>query len=207
MASITRATTSAFLRHSSPVLGCVRNNYTLPSAVVASTSSFLPSTAQSTTGTPPTVQIVRSFSSSASEQYYQKKQALKDIRTQRFAERQAHKEKVKRRRDGRPKNTRKKAFNAWFMAKKRIEEISDRRAKKLGLDWKIQVAVVLERLPVVLPDKADWERDYDNLRTYLDQFGRDYPEALMGKMEIEEIEDLTDEAILGTCVHSSVSGG
>ena len=83
------------------------------------------------------------------------------------------------------------------MAKKRMEEISDRRAKKLGLEWKIQVAVVLERLPVVLADKADWERDYDNLRTYLDQFGRDYPEALMGKMEIEEIEDLTDEAILG----------
>ena len=125
------------------------------------------------------------------------KQEQKDIRTQRFAERQAHKEKVKRRRDGRDRHARKKQFNAWFKSKKRMEEISNSKAKKLGLDWKIQVAVVLERLPVVLPDKADWERDWDNLRAYLDQFGRDYPESLMGKMEIEEMEDLTDEAFLG----------
>ena len=32
----------------------------------------------------------------------------------------------------------------------------------------------------------------------LDQFGKEYPAELYGTMEIEELEDLTDEAIMGT---------
>lgn len=183
------------MRHHVTLLGGLRNN-ALPAVVASTSSSFLPTSSQqlplsaaaATTST-------RSFSS-ASAEYYQKKKDLKELRTTRFAERTAHKDQVKRRRDGKNRNTRTKKFNAWFMAKKRMEEITNSRAKKLGLDWKVQVAVVLERLPVVLPDKADWERDYDNLRSYLDQFGRDYPESLMGKMEIEEMENLSDEAIL-----------
>lgn len=147
----------------------------------------------------------RFFSSTKSETskyetYYAQKKALKELRTQQYKERLARKDVVQRRRDGRPKKTRKKQFESWFNSKRRMESIANSHAKKIGLDWKIHVAVVLERLPVVLPDKPQWEADYDNLRAYLDQFGKDYPEALLGSMEIESLEDLSDEALLGELV-------
>jgi len=139
------------------------------------------------------------YFASASENYYKEKEALKELRTQRYMERQAHKEKVKHRRDGRPKRASQKKFNAWFKPKKRMEEISNSKAKKLGLDWKLQVAVVLERLPVVLPDREPWQAEYEDLRAYLNQFGREYPEELFGKSEILEMEDFNIEAMMGEC--------
>jgi 39S mitochondrial ribosomal protein L46 len=143
----------------------------------------------------PEIITTRHFSSV--DTYYEQKKAAKDLRTQLYHERKKHEEKVKRRRDGKPKNSRKKEFMAWFRPKAKFEQYHNHQARKLGLDWKIEVAVVLERLPVVLPDKPKWQAEYDNLRAYLDQFGREYPVELYGSMEIEELENLTDEAILG----------
>ena len=136
------------------------------------------------------------YFSSPSESYLLQKKAEKELRTKLYIERKEHKEKVKRRRDGRPKSVLKNKFEIWFKNKKRNEEINNSKARKLGLDWKIQVAVVLERLPIVLPDREKWEAEYETLRAYLDQFGREYPEALFGKTEIVEMEDLTYEAML-----------
>ena len=212
MASIiSRATSTsiAFLRHSN--LGCLRTT-ALPS--IASTSSFLPtstsSSHQSTLSYSPypypssvssllSLQMRSMALSASSEQYLNNKKALKELRTQRYAERQEHKKVVKQRRRGRNKGVRKRKFEAWFKPKKKHEEINNWRSKKLGMDWKIQVAVVLERLPKVLPDKPDWEREWDNLKDYLDQFGREYPEKLMGTHEIMSQEEITDEALLGKC--------
>jgi len=210
MVSITRATTNAILRHyhtfpwiaRSQVLPAATSISVWPASTVTASNNNSSSTNVSTLTT-----ISRYFSTkqnkteSAHEIYVKAKQELKELRTRRYAERQAHKEVVKRRRDGRPRGVLKDQFNDWFQAKKKRENIQDRKARKLGIDWKIQVAVVLERLPVVLPDKQDWERDWDNLRSYLDQFGREYPESFVGENEIEPEEDLTDEALLGTyCV-------
>lgn len=138
--------------------------------------------------------------SSAIDTYYKQKEAAKELRSTRYHERKAHEENVKSRRNGRPKNTRKKKFMAWFKPKAKREHHHNHKARKLALDWKLQVAVVLERLPIVLPDTPKWQEDYDNLRTYLDQFGREYPKELYGSMEIEELEDLTTEAILGMTI-------
>jgi 39S mitochondrial ribosomal protein L46 len=145
----------------------------------------------------PKASLSRYFSTSAQEAYWNEKKELKRIRTERFAERLAHKEVVKKRRDGKPKNVKKKIFDAWFLPKIKYELLANRKCKRLGMEWKTQVAVVLERLPVVLPDKPQWEKDYDNLRDYLDQFGIDYPPELFGKQEIETLEDLSDETYFG----------
>jgi hypothetical protein len=145
----------------------------------------------------PRPSLSRYFSTSAQEAYWNEKNELKRIRTERYAEQQAHKEVVKKRRDGKPKHVKKKIFEAWFLPKLRYELRANRQCKRLGMEWKTQVAVVLERLPTVLPDKPQWEKDYDNLRDYLDQFGRDYPVELFGKQEIESLEELSDEAYLG----------
>lgn len=144
--------------------------------------------------------IVRNATTTTRDTYEEKKKALKAIRTQRFEDREARKERVKRRRDGKPKNVRKKKFEAWFLQKKKFEEINNHKAKKLGMDWKINVAVVLERLPIVLPDKPQWEKDYETLRAYLNQFGRTYPPSLLGEHEIEDLEDLSDEAMIGESI-------
>ena len=86
---------------------------------------------------------------------------------------------------------------AWFKPKAERENHHNDQAWKLGLEWKLQVAVVLERLPVVLPDKPQWQEDYDNLRTYLDQFGKEYPAELYGTMEIEDVlKNMIFEALL-----------
>lgn len=167
---------------------------TLRSFAASRPSGALPTTLCRLPLINPTLETTRQFSSL--DAYYDPKKDAKELRAQRFAERIAHAEKVKRRRDGKPRNTRKKEFNAWFRPKAKFEIQHNHLARKLGMDWKLQVAVVLERLPVVLPDKPQWYADYENLRTYLDQFGRDYPVELFGAAEIEELEDLTDEAIL-----------
>jgi hypothetical protein len=144
-----------------------------------------------------TASLSRCFSTSAQEAYWNEKKESKRVRTERYAEQLAHKEVVKKRRDGKPKNAKKKIFEAWFLPKIKYELRANRQCKRLGLEWITQIAVVLERLPVVLPDKPQWEEDYDNLRDYLDQFGRDYPVELFGKQEVETLEDLSDETYYG----------
>ena len=45
------------------------------------------------------------------------------------------------------------------------------------VEWKLRVAAVVERLPVVTPDMPQWESDYWQLRDYLDCFDKEYPEG------------------------------
>ena len=50
-----------------------------------------------------------------------------------------------------------------------------RMAKKEGKPWRVRVAVMVERLPVVTPDVEEWEQDYNDLRDFLETFGKEYP--------------------------------
>ena len=50
-----------------------------------------------------------------------------------------------------------------------------RMAKKEGKPWRIRVAAMVERLPVVTPDVEEWEQDYIDLRDFLMTFGKEYP--------------------------------
>lgn len=88
-------------------------------------------------------------------------------------------------------------FKQWW-EKRRLSEITlDRKARQAGKDWKIQVAVVLERLPMVLPDKEDWEKDYDELYAYLAQFGKEYPKEFAPTNPPVKVA-ITDEELMGT---------
>ena len=87
-------------------------------------------------------------------------------------------------------------FREWFDKRRIFQEIMDRKARQFKLDWTIQAAAILERLPVVTPDMPQWEIDYYNIKAYLEQFGKEYPDELgfsPGKGPVY----MTEEEILG----------
>jgi hypothetical protein len=121
--------------------------------------------------------------------YAQEKLAAKELRRQRWGEQQERLERVKVRRVGRVP-VKKTEFQEWYDKRRTYHEIMDRKARQGGLEWKYQVAAVVERLPVVTPDLEDWERDYVVLRKHLDQFSWDYPEELgLEKKEYGDDDD------------------
>lgn len=65
------------------------------------------------------------------------------------------------------------------------------------------MAVIVERLPVVLPDKEDYERDYETLRAYIrSHSGKEYPKEFLGGAASGSTNGrpvaLTDEELIGT---------
>ena len=75
-----------------------------------------------------------------------------------------------------------------------------RAAKREGKAWKIRVAVMVERLPVVTPDMEDWEREYKDLYDYLLTYGKEYPEECGFMFAPDKPEDHivpTDEELIG----------
>jgi ADP-ribose pyrophosphatase YjhB (NUDIX family) len=126
--------------------------------------------------------------------YAEKKQAEKQKRTERYNQKVARLERLKTRRDGKPLDLLKNKFREWFDKKRIYQEIQDRKARQENMEWDIQVAAIVERLPVVTPDKPQWEQDYIDLRTYLDQFGKEYPPEL-GMPESDDFA-MTEEDLL-----------
>eukprot|EP00980_Cylindrotheca_fusiformis_P001291 scaffold333_cov133-Cylindrotheca_fusiformis.AAC.17 len=117
------------------------------------------------------------FSTNAS--YFERKKAAKQERIETYQDRLRKEEERKHRRDSAPKDVRKQEFKTWWDQRRIYEETLDRKARQSGKDWKIEVAVVLERLPVVMPDIPKWEKDFEELQTYLRQFGKVYPRELV----------------------------
>lgn len=105
-------------------------------------------------------------------------------------------ESLKTRRDDRPRDVKKNAFREWFDKRRIYQEIQDRKARQAKLDWTIQAAAILERLPVVTRDKPQWEIEYHNLKAYLGQFGKEYPEELGFQQNPKDLV-FTDEELLG----------
>jgi hypothetical protein len=87
------------------------------------------------------------------------------------------------------------AFRSWFVARKVSDEYMNRKARQLGLDWKIQVSAMLIRNSVVLPDKEPWEVDMENLQAHLGQFGKMYPKALID-VDYDAPVAITDEELM-----------
>ena len=111
-----------------------------------------------------------------------------------YAEQRLH--KLQTRREGRDVGAKKRQFREWYDKIRIYQEIMDRKARQANMDWTIKAAAILERLPVVTPDKPQWEVDYLNLKTYLQQFGKEYPPELgfsPGKGKLA----MTDEELLG----------
>ena len=142
---------------------------------------------------------LRPFSSRSFATVTEEKKAKKQKRTELFEYAQQRLERLKTRRDGHGVGLRKRTFREWYDKRRIYQEIMDRKARQANLEWTIQAAAILERLPVVTPDKPQWEVDYLNLKAYLEQFGKEYPEEL-GFSSIKGKLAITDEELLGAFV-------
>jgi hypothetical protein len=137
--------------------------------------------------------------------YFDRKAQKKEATRQAYQNRLSKRKQLVHRRDDAPKDVLKSQFNDWWKPQKDWQEMMDRKARQQGKDWKIRVAAIVERLPVVLPDKPDWEREFEELRAYLGQFGKEYSKELFPDQSLAGDDDsapvpMTDEELLGTCV-------
>jgi large subunit ribosomal protein L46 len=113
------------------------------------------------------------------EGYFQTKQAEKERRRALFDSRQERRQRLLTRRAGKPRDEKRQEFRKWFIQKKVRDEYLERKARQAGLGWKIQVAAILERPPIVLPDIEPWEQDYLDLEAHVAQFGKQYPKEFI----------------------------
>jgi large subunit ribosomal protein L46 len=144
----------------------------------------------STSKTPPAAATAAALS------YLESKQAAKDRRRVLFQARQERIERVSSRRAGRRRDEKRQEFREWFIRRKVNDEYMVRKARQAGLEWKHQVAVVLERLPVVLPDIESWEEDYLDLEAHMAQFGKLYPKEFMQQVDDSTPQPTTQEELL-----------
>jgi large subunit ribosomal protein L46 len=128
--------------------------------------------------------------------YWDQKKAAKDRRRELYVARMERQERLLVRRAGRPKNEKKLAFQRFFIRKKVQDEVWDRRARQANLDWKIQVAVLVERIPIVLEDKPEWEVEYDKMKAHLNLYGKLYPKELVGEIDWDAVRPMTDDELL-----------
>lgn len=144
----------------------------------------------------------KSGNSSPDTSYAAQKMLAKERRRQTYEKRHGRIESLRTRRDKSPKDVKRNEFRSWFDQFRTRNETMDRKARQSGLPWRVRVCAVVERLPVVLPDKEEWEQDYHELKAYLQQFGREYPKELGftkggPNLEAGERFDLSYEEILG----------
>mmetsp|Transcript_13642 Transcript_13642/g.17778 ORF Transcript_13642/g.17778 Transcript_13642/m.17778 type:complete len:340 (+) Transcript_13642:172-1191(+) len=150
----------------------------------------------------------RSLSSKANKKtvqqelsYTERKQLAKKERTANYHEVNERKEKRKTRRDGKIRGEKQEGFRSFFTPKRVHEQRMNRWARQAGLDWKINVAVILERENVLLPEKKQWEIDYEELDEHLSNFGKVLPDywrfGPSGHSESEKVgvkdDDFVDE--------------
>ena len=81
-------------------------------------------------------------------------------------------------------------------------DILTQKAKQEGKAWRIRVATMVERLPVVTPDVEEWEREYNDLRDYLMTFGKEFPPetGFMPPASEDDHVVMSDEEMLGEFV-------
>lgn len=104
------------------------------------------------------------------------------------------------RRDHSPKDVKKQAFRGWYDKERIYHDLLLRCAKKENKPWRVRVAVMVERLPIVTPDMPQWEREFIDLTDYLATFGKEYPEETGFMYAMDKPEDHvvpTDEELLG----------
>jgi len=113
------------------------------------------------------------------DQYSAEKEAAKQHRINLYNAKISRKEGLKTRQDQEKKNHKKKQFRTWFDAMASNQAYLDREARRQGKQWKIKVAAMVERLPVVTPDRPQWELDFLNLKAELGRYdGIAYPKEL-----------------------------
>ena len=107
--------------------------------------------------------------------YQERKEAAKQQRRETWDKKQSRLEHLKTRREHSPKDVKRTLFRSWWDKELLYHNKLQRLAKKEGKPWRVRVAAMVERLPVVTPDVEEWEQDYIDLRDFLMTFGKDYP--------------------------------
>lgn len=107
--------------------------------------------------------------------YQERKDAEKQLRRETWETKQNRLGRLKTRRDHSPKDVKRTLFRSWWDKELLYHNTLQRMAKKEGKSWRIRVAAMVERLPVVTPDVDDWEGEYLGLKDHLMSFGKEYP--------------------------------
>lgn len=134
--------------------------------------------------------------------YRARKEAAKQRRRDTYDRHQERLKRLETRRDDSPKDVKKNLFRSWWDKEMMYHDVLCRKAKQEKKPWKIRVAAMVERLPVVTPDVEPWEREYIDLRDYLWTYGKEYPEECGFMYAPDKPEDHivpTDEELLGEC--------
>jgi hypothetical protein len=132
--------------------------------------------------------------------YQARKAALKIKRREAYERSQLRLTRLATRRNHSPKDVKKQAFRAWWDNELKYHDQLLRMAKRNNQPWRIRVAAMVERLPIVTPDMPGWERDFVDLTDYLATFGKEYPEETGFMYAMDKPEDHvvpTDEELLG----------
>ena len=130
--------------------------------------------------------------------YFERKSASKKLRVETYKHKLERATRIKSRRDNSPKDVKKDKFRSWWDGRKAYEEQMDRRARQVGMDWTMKVATIVERLPVVMADKAPFETEFEDLQAYLKAHtGKEYPKEFVGGDRENRPEAYTDEELLG----------
>jgi len=133
------------------------------------------------------------------------KQKAKDRRRELYNLKTQNRIQRKHRRNSARKNHNKKAFKRWYDPYTSHHYYLTREAKRRGLEWKHEVSVLLERLPIVTPDLEDWEKDFMSLSCHLDKYRKkSFPKELVAEFDdsyedkaytMEEILELLPEGL------------
>lgn len=135
--------------------------------------------------------------------YQERKAAAKQQRRETWDKKQARLERLKTRRDHSPKDVKRTLFRSWWDKEMMYHNKLQRMAKKEGKPWRIRVAAMVERLPVVTSDVEEWEQDYIDLRDFLMTFGKEYPAETGFMFAPDKEEDHiveSDEDLIGKFV-------
>lgn len=134
---------------------------------------------------------------SSSLSYFERKAATKQLRVEAYKHKLERAVRIKSRRDNSPKDVKKDEFRSWWDGRRAYEEQMERKARQAGMDWTIKVATIVERLPIVMPDKAEFETEFEDLQAYLQAHsGKDYPKEFTGNDGGTRPEAYTDEELM-----------
>lgn len=123
----------------------------------------------------------KSSKDESSLSYFERKAATKQLRVEAYKHKLERAIRIKSRRDNSPRDVKKDDFRSWWDGRRAYEEQMNRKARQAGMDWTMKVATIVERLPVVMPDKAPFETEFEDLQAYLKAHsGKEYPKEFVG---------------------------
>jgi len=134
---------------------------------------------------------------SSSSSYFERKVSNKQERTEAYKQKVERAVRIVSRRCNSPRDVKKEAFRSWWDGRRIREEQMNRKARQVGMDWTIKVATIVERLPVVMPDKEFFEIEFEDQQAYMKaRSGKEFPKEFIGTSGGGGGEAYTDEELM-----------